>query len=268
MTKYKRALDGAEINFFVNNSKGASGKTLCRIFGNNSALYARLNNLVDSDFIKKEKYFKENIYYSKDFDLGKVAELDEISKVVTKLDLMGFKFKEFKLSNENNQELFINTFFEDYVDKLVKGDVVEETKKTLTYKFRVSRLTFENIKDYQTNNTDYLDVVVINDFELIQKIALKLKANTLGQTNASGIRRDIIIYDITTNNFYTFNFKDKLNLNILKNMNDFYVVNNEKNKKAREIKQELELAYYRKLYDLKVANVKKYSKKQGGGLNV
>lgn len=265
MTKYKRALDGSEINFFVNNSKGVSGKTLCRIFGNNSALYARLNNLVDSNFIQKEQYFKENIYYSKDFDLGKVAELDEISKVVTKLDLMGFKFKEFKLSNDKkNQELFINTFYENYVDKLVKEDSVEEIKKNLTYKFRVSRLTFENIEDYQTNNIDYLDIVVINDFELIQKIALKLKANTLGQTNVSGIRRDIIVYDITTNNFYAFNFKDKINLNILKNMNEFYVVNNEKNKKARIIKQDLELAYYRKLYDLKAKNVKKYSKNREG----
>ncbi|MGX7180669.1 hypothetical protein [Enterococcus italicus] len=264
MTKYKRALDGSEINFFVNNSKGVNGKTLCRIFGNNSALYARLNNLVDSNFIQKEQYFKENIYYSKDFDLGKVAELDEISKVVIKLDSMGFKFKEFKLSNENNQELFINTFYEDYVDKIGKEDSAEEIKKTLTYKFRVTRLTFENIEEYQTVNTDYLDIVVINDFELIQKIALKLKANTLGQTNATGIRRDVVVYDITTNNFYVFNFKDKINLNILKNMNDFYVMNNEKNKKAREIKQDLELAYYRKLYDLKVKNVKKYSKNREG----
>ncbi|EFU72810.1 hypothetical protein HMPREF9088_2354, partial [Enterococcus italicus DSM 15952] len=48
------------------------------------------------------------------------------------------------------------------------------------------------------------------------------------------------------------------------NMNDFYVMNNEKNKKAREIKQDLELAYYRKLYDLKVKNVKKYSKNREG----
>ncbi|EGP5705074.1 hypothetical protein DSH77_14265, partial [Enterococcus faecium] len=74
MTKDIRALDKSEVLNFVNNSNGVSGSTLNKIFGNKSALYAMLDGFVKADFIQKKKLSRENIYYSKTYDLSKVFE--------------------------------------------------------------------------------------------------------------------------------------------------------------------------------------------------
>ena len=168
MTKDIRALDKSEVLNFVNNSNGVSGATLNKIFGNKSALYAMLDGFVKADFIQKKKLSRENIYYSKTYDLSKILELDNISKALVKLhEDFKFRFSGVSISNiVDKQEVFLNTVVMN-----------KQVGNFYNYKFRLTNIDLSNVESYQTKDKNYLDILVINDYELVLKIKDKIENN-------------------------------------------------------------------------------------------
>lgn len=256
MTKDIRALDKSEVLNFVNNSNGVSGSTLNKIFGNKSALYAMLDGFVKADFIQKKKLSRENIYYSKTYDLSKVFELDNISKALVKLhEDFKFRFSGVSISNvEDKQEVFLNTVVMD-----------KQLGNFYNYKFSLTNIDFNNIESYQTKDKNYLDILVINDYELVLKIKDKIENNELGQKMREGqVRKDIIIYDTTTQCIYSFVInQNSKEIQVFNTFEDFVKVF-----KGRVLSNVIETKHYLRLYTLKKRNIEKYSKKQEGGLNV
>lgn len=256
MTKDIRALDKAEVLNFVNNSNGVSGKTLNKIFGNKSALYAMLDGFVKADFIQRKKLSRENIYYSKTYDLSKVFALDNIAKALVKLhEDFKFRFSGVSLSNvADTQEVFLNTVVMN-----------KQVGNFYNYKFRLTNIDLSNVESYQTKDKNYLDILVINDYELVLKIKDKIENNELGQKMREGqVRRDIIIYDTTTQCIYSFVInQNSKEIQVFNTFEDFVKVF-----KGRVLSNVIETKHYLRLYTLKKRNIEKYSKKKGGGLNV
>lgn len=239
MKRNDRAIDKKELLTFISKTQGVTASTLVDIFGNPKSIYPVLSSFVKGGFLNKKILNRDTIYFSEDFDLGKVFEIEMSAKIFDYLSNLDF--------------ILGDIAYDD--DCILIHAVKKDDTNPEFYKFRVVTINQHNVDSYQTKNRDYIDILVIDDLSLITKIKGKQESgDIIRQLKEGQIRKDILMYSVITNSMYTVtNQKQVAIIDSYEKFNYIF--------KGRRAVSPDECTYYLRLYHKKTNNKLKYSRR-------